>query len=72
MLVCSLIESSNPAHGEVYSIQQYVIKFVGDLRKVGSFSVSSGLVKLHVIVCAQLKPAPEVLTPCVVFLSSII
>ena len=25
--------SSNPAHGEEYSIQQYVIKFVSDLRK---------------------------------------
>ena len=26
------------AHGEVYSIQHYVIKFVSDLRKVGGFS----------------------------------
>jgi hypothetical protein len=24
----------NPAHGEMYSIQQYVIKFVSDLRQV--------------------------------------
>jgi hypothetical protein len=29
--------SSNPVHGEVYSIQHYVIKFVGDLRQVGGF-----------------------------------
>ena len=29
--------SSNPAHGEVYSIQHYVIKFVSDLRQVGGF-----------------------------------
>jgi len=29
--------SSNPAHGEVYSIQHYVIKFVIDLRQVGAF-----------------------------------
>ena len=29
--------ASNPAHGEVYSIQHYVLKFVSDLRKVGSF-----------------------------------
>ena len=29
--------SSNPAHVEVYSIQQYVIKFVSDLRQVGAF-----------------------------------
>jgi hypothetical protein len=27
----------NPAHGEVYSIQLYVIKFVSDLRQVGCF-----------------------------------
>ena len=29
--------SLNPAHGEVYSIQHYVIKFVSDLRQVGDF-----------------------------------
>ena len=29
--------SSNPAHGEVYSIQHYVIKFVSDLSLVGGF-----------------------------------
>jgi hypothetical protein len=29
--------SSNSAHGKVYLIQQYVIKFVGDLRQVGRF-----------------------------------
>jgi hypothetical protein len=28
---------SNRVHGEVYSIQHYVIKFVSDLRQVGSF-----------------------------------
>ena len=31
------VVSSNPAHGEVYSIQHYVIKLVSDLRKVGGF-----------------------------------
>jgi hypothetical protein len=31
------VVSSNPAHGEVYSIQLYVIKFVSDLRQVGGF-----------------------------------
>ena len=30
--------SSNPIHGEMYSIQQYVIKFVSDLRLVSVFS----------------------------------
>ena len=29
--------SSNPAHGEVYSIQHYVIKFGSDLQQVGGF-----------------------------------
>jgi len=29
--------SSNPAHGEVYSMQHYVIQFVSDLRQVGGF-----------------------------------
>ena len=28
----------NPIHGEVYSIQHCVIKFVSDLQKVGDFS----------------------------------
>ena len=29
--------SSNPVHGEVYSIQHYVIKFVSDLGQVSGF-----------------------------------
>ena len=31
------VVSSNTAHGEVYSIQRYVIKFVSDLGQVGGF-----------------------------------
>jgi hypothetical protein len=31
------VVSSNPAQGEVYSLQYYVIKFVSDLRRVGCF-----------------------------------
>jgi hypothetical protein len=31
------VRSSNPAHGEVYSIQHYVIKCVSDLQQVGGF-----------------------------------
>ena len=31
------VVSSNPAHGEVYSILHYVIKFVSDLRQVCGF-----------------------------------
>jgi hypothetical protein len=30
------VVSLNPTHGEVYSIQHYVIKFVTDMRQVGS------------------------------------
>jgi hypothetical protein len=29
--------SLNPAHGKVYSIQHYVIKFVSDMRQVDGF-----------------------------------
>ena len=31
------VVSSSPVHGEMYSIQHYVIKFVSDLRHVGGF-----------------------------------
>ena len=31
------VVSSNHAHGEVYLIQHYVMKFVSDLWKVGGF-----------------------------------
>jgi hypothetical protein len=31
------VGSSNPAHGKVYSIQYYVIKFVSDLWQVNGF-----------------------------------
>jgi hypothetical protein len=31
------VVSSNSAHGEVYLIQHYVIKFVSDLRQVSGF-----------------------------------
>jgi len=33
----SNVVSSNPVHGEVNSIQHYVINFVSDLRQVGGF-----------------------------------
>ena len=31
------VVNSNPAHGELCSIQHYLIKFVSDLRQVGGF-----------------------------------
>jgi hypothetical protein len=35
--ITTKVVSSNPAPGEVYSIQHYVIKFASDLRQVGGF-----------------------------------
>jgi len=37
MPITTKVVSSNPVHGEVYSIQHYVIKFVSDLRQVSGF-----------------------------------
>ena len=37
MPIITKVVSLNPAHGEVYSIQLYVIKFVSDLWQVGGF-----------------------------------
>ena len=35
--ITTKVVSLNPVHGEVYSIQHYVRKFVSDLRQVGGF-----------------------------------
>ena len=35
--ITTKVVSSNPTHGEVYSIQHYVIKFVSDWERVGGF-----------------------------------
>ena len=37
MRITTKIVNSNLDHGEVYSIQHYVLKFVCDLRQVGGF-----------------------------------
>jgi len=37
MTITTTVMSSNIGHGEMYSIQYYVIKFVSDLRQVGGF-----------------------------------
>jgi hypothetical protein len=34
--ITTKVVSSNPAHGEVYPIQHYVIKFVCEVRQVGN------------------------------------
>ena len=40
MPITTQVVSSNPVHGEEYSMQQYVIKFNSDLRQV-SFSAGT-------------------------------
>ena len=35
--ITTKVVSSNLVHGEVYSIQHYIIKFGSDLRQVGGF-----------------------------------
>ena len=35
--ITTKVVSLNPVHGEVYSIQHYVIKFASDLRHVSGF-----------------------------------
>jgi hypothetical protein len=37
VLITTKVVRSNPVHGEVYSIQHYVIRVVSDLREVGGF-----------------------------------
>ena len=37
VLITTNFVSSDPIHGEVYSIQHYVIKFISDLRQVSGF-----------------------------------
>jgi len=40
VIITTNVVSSNPAHGEVYLMQHYVLKFVSDLRQVsGSLRV---------------------------------
>ena len=37
MPITTKVVSSNPTHGQVYSIQHYVIKFIRELRQVGGW-----------------------------------
>jgi hypothetical protein len=39
--ITTKVVSSNPVHGEVYSIQHYAIKFVSDLHQLSNFSAIS-------------------------------
>ena len=50
------VVNSNPVHGEVYSIQHYVINFVSDLRQAGGFlRVLRFLLPIKLIATIQLK-----------------
>ena len=35
--ITTKVMSSNPVHGEAYSMQHYVIRFVSDLLQIGGF-----------------------------------
>ena len=35
--ITTKVVSSNPVHGEVYSLQHYVTQYISDFRQVGSF-----------------------------------
>jgi hypothetical protein len=49
VLITNKVVSSNPIHGDVYSMQHYVIKFVSDLRSLspGTPVSSSNKTDLH-------------------------
>jgi len=49
------VVSSNPVHGDVYSIQYYVIKFVSDLRQVHGFLWFPPPIKLAAMLVNLLK-----------------
>jgi hypothetical protein len=42
------VVSSNPEHGEVHSMQHYVIKFVSDLRQLSGFLEMTIIKKLSI------------------------
>jgi len=65
--ITTKVVSSNPAHGELYSIQHYVIKFVSDLRQdIGFLRVfrfsSTNKNDLHDIAEILLKVALNIIT----------
>ena len=45
MSITTKVVSSNPVHGEVYSIQHIMKKFVSDLRQVGGILRDSGFLR---------------------------
>ena len=68
MHITTKVVSSNPAHGEVYFIQHYVIKFISDLRQVSPGSPVSSTNKtdrhdIHFVTEILLKVALNTITP---------
>ena len=47
------VVSSNLVHGDVYSIQHYVMKFVSDLRQVGGFLRFTPPIKVTATICLK-------------------
>ncbi len=46
MPITTKVVSSNPVHGQVYSIQHYVIKFISDLRQADRQDITEILLKV--------------------------
>ena len=70
VLITTNVVGSNPAHGEVYSIQHYmyVIKFVSDLRQIGDFPPGTPVPSTNKTACCDiaeilLKVALNTITP---------
>jgi hypothetical protein len=66
--ITTKVVSSNPVHGEVYSIQHYLIKFADDLQHVGEFSPgtpvsSTNKTDRHDIIEILLKVALSTINP---------
>ena len=57
MPITTIVVSSNPTNGEVYSIQHYVIKLVSDLKQLGGFLRFPPPIKRHDITEILLKVA---------------
>jgi hypothetical protein len=50
MPITTKVVSWNPVHGEVHSIQHYVIMFVSDLRQVSGFlQVLTTTIQLNIV-----------------------
>ena len=45
------VVSTNPADGEVYSIQPYIMQFVSDMRQVGGTVIRYLVVVLYLVAC---------------------